>query len=296
MNALLDSVGVVRSDGVRNAVAHVGYRQLAARGARGVELADQCADHRGSGRRRGATCQCRGAKFRGPRRTGDFHPGQSSAAKLGTAMSRLVLYPLDNAFVDMSRMRQLMHAEAVETTMTICSGDDPASISKQAVARATLMGDATKSMILSPTGSLLAPKRSLRPATKRRMPLGTTTSVLATLSFGLLKPGGLAAKALSEKVTPERLRPAMTVALDPRFGDVLEQGSYTRTPSDSRTEPAGSPTDRPRICRYGTYLVPARRFPRRRGRHGARGLPRRRCPLPMPNERGVGGSGSVRRR
>ncbi len=49
----------------------------------------------------------------------DFIPGKSSMAKFGTAISRLVTHPLDNAVVDMSRMRQVLHADGVETTMAI---------------------------------------------------------------------------------------------------------------------------------------------------------------------------------
>lgn len=54
--------------------------------------------------------------------------------------------------------------------------------------------------------------------------VGTEHLALALLS----QPGGLAAKALAESVTPERLRAAMTEALDPPgAGDIPEDIPYT---------------------------------------------------------------------
>jgi DNA-binding transcriptional MerR regulator len=50
-------------------------------------------------------------------------PGRSSMAKFGTALSRLMTHPLDHAFVDVSRMRQVLHADGVETTVAICPLD-----------------------------------------------------------------------------------------------------------------------------------------------------------------------------
>lgn len=52
-----------------------------------------------------------------------FIPGKSSMAKYGTALSRLVMHPLDAACVDISRMRHLLHDEGVETTAAICKLD-----------------------------------------------------------------------------------------------------------------------------------------------------------------------------
>ncbi|RCV57763.1 MerR family transcriptional regulator [Marinitenerispora sediminis] len=49
-----------------------------------------------------------------------FLPGRSSMAKYGTAISRLATHPLDAAFADVSRMRQLLHEDGVETAMAVC--------------------------------------------------------------------------------------------------------------------------------------------------------------------------------
>ncbi|GAA2736157.1 MerR family transcriptional regulator [Actinocorallia aurantiaca] len=48
-----------------------------------------------------------------------FIPGRSSMAKYGTALSRLLTHPLDAAYADISRMRQLLHDDGVETTVAI---------------------------------------------------------------------------------------------------------------------------------------------------------------------------------
>ncbi|MEU9576142.1 MerR family transcriptional regulator [Streptomyces chilikensis] len=53
-----------------------------------------------------------------------FIPGKSSMAKYGTALSRLFTHPLDAAFIDVSRMRQLLHDDGVETTAAICKLDE----------------------------------------------------------------------------------------------------------------------------------------------------------------------------
>lgn len=53
-----------------------------------------------------------------------FIPGKSSMAKYGTAISRLCTYPLDGAYVDVSRIRQLLHDGGVETTAAIRGLDD----------------------------------------------------------------------------------------------------------------------------------------------------------------------------
>ncbi|MEU3556109.1 MerR family transcriptional regulator [Streptomyces fragilis] len=53
-----------------------------------------------------------------------FIPGKSSMAKYGTALSRLFAHPLDAAFIDVSRMRQLLHHDGVETTAAICTLDE----------------------------------------------------------------------------------------------------------------------------------------------------------------------------
>jgi len=44
-----------------------------------------------------------------------FIPGRSSMAKFGTAVSRLLTHPVENAYLDVSRMRQLLRADGVET-------------------------------------------------------------------------------------------------------------------------------------------------------------------------------------
>lgn len=48
-----------------------------------------------------------------------FIPGRSSMAKYGTALSRLFTHPLDNAYVDVSRMRHVLRDNGVETTAAI---------------------------------------------------------------------------------------------------------------------------------------------------------------------------------
>lgn len=48
-----------------------------------------------------------------------FLPGKSSMAKFATAMSRLTTHPLDAAYVDFSRMRQVLHDDGVETAMAV---------------------------------------------------------------------------------------------------------------------------------------------------------------------------------
>jgi hypothetical protein len=52
-----------------------------------------------------------------------FIPGKSSMAKFGTAISRLFTHPLESAYIDISRMRQLLHDDGIETTATICELD-----------------------------------------------------------------------------------------------------------------------------------------------------------------------------
>jgi len=49
-----------------------------------------------------------------------FIPGKSSMAKYATALSRLATHPLDAAFMDFIRVRQLLHDDGVETTAAIC--------------------------------------------------------------------------------------------------------------------------------------------------------------------------------
>ncbi|GAA3359352.1 hypothetical protein GCM10017744_037650 [Streptomyces antimycoticus] len=53
-----------------------------------------------------------------------FIPGKSSMAKYGTALSRLLMHPLDAAYIDISRMRHLLHDDGVETTAAICKLDE----------------------------------------------------------------------------------------------------------------------------------------------------------------------------
>ena len=53
-----------------------------------------------------------------------FLPGRSSMAKFATAMSRLTTYPLDAAYVDFSRMRQVLHTDGVETAMAVRQLED----------------------------------------------------------------------------------------------------------------------------------------------------------------------------
>jgi DNA-binding transcriptional MerR regulator len=53
-----------------------------------------------------------------------FIPGRTSMAKYATALSRLLTHPLDAAYPDVSRTRQLLHDNGVETTVAICSLDE----------------------------------------------------------------------------------------------------------------------------------------------------------------------------
>lgn len=48
-----------------------------------------------------------------------FLPGRSSMAKFATALSHLTMHPLDDACVDVSRMRQVLHDDGVETAMAV---------------------------------------------------------------------------------------------------------------------------------------------------------------------------------
>ena len=52
-----------------------------------------------------------------------FIPGKSSMAKYATALSRLAMHPLEAAYVDICRMRHLLHDEGVETAAAICTLD-----------------------------------------------------------------------------------------------------------------------------------------------------------------------------
>ncbi|WP_433272826.1 MerR family transcriptional regulator [Actinosynnema sp. CS-041913] len=62
--------------------------------------------------------------FEARRELSIFIPGRSSTAKYGTAISRLATYPLDAAFIDLSRIRQLVHDDGVETAVAICVLDE----------------------------------------------------------------------------------------------------------------------------------------------------------------------------
>jgi DNA-binding transcriptional MerR regulator len=53
-----------------------------------------------------------------------FIPGRTSMAKYATALSRLLTHPLDGAYPDLSRTRQLLHDNGVETTVAICQLDE----------------------------------------------------------------------------------------------------------------------------------------------------------------------------
>ncbi|MCA2215492.1 Clp protease N-terminal domain-containing protein [Jidongwangia harbinensis] len=46
-------------------------------------------------------------------------PGRTSMAKFGTALSRLLAHPLEDAVLDISRMRQVPHPDGMETTVAI---------------------------------------------------------------------------------------------------------------------------------------------------------------------------------
>jgi DNA-binding transcriptional MerR regulator len=56
-----------------------------------------------------------------------FIPGKSSMAKYATALSRLFTYSLDAAYVDASRMRQVLHDDGVETAAAISRLDEPSA-------------------------------------------------------------------------------------------------------------------------------------------------------------------------
>ncbi|MFC3998387.1 MerR family transcriptional regulator [Nocardiopsis sediminis] len=51
-------------------------------------------------------------------------PGTSSMAKFGTAISRLAAHPLEAAFADVSRMRQIVHGDGIETAAPIRGLDE----------------------------------------------------------------------------------------------------------------------------------------------------------------------------
>ncbi|MFC4003542.1 MerR family transcriptional regulator [Prauserella oleivorans] len=53
-----------------------------------------------------------------------FIPGRSSMAKFGTAMSRLATHQLDGAWVDITRMRQIIHEDGTETSAALCKFDE----------------------------------------------------------------------------------------------------------------------------------------------------------------------------
>ncbi|WP_333735809.1 MerR family transcriptional regulator [Streptomyces sp. IBSBF 2806] len=56
-----------------------------------------------------------------------FMPGRSSMAKYATALSRLFTHPLDAAYVDVSRLRQVLHDDGVETAAAIRRLDEPSA-------------------------------------------------------------------------------------------------------------------------------------------------------------------------
>lgn len=53
-----------------------------------------------------------------------FIPGKRSVAKHCTAVSRLAAHPLDAAYIDLSRIRELLHDGGVETAVAIRGLDD----------------------------------------------------------------------------------------------------------------------------------------------------------------------------
>lgn len=57
-------------------------------------------------------------------------PGRSSMAKFGTAFSRLLSHPLDAAYVDVSRLRCVLHEDGVETAVAIRELDGPDDVAE----------------------------------------------------------------------------------------------------------------------------------------------------------------------
>ncbi|MEV7297815.1 MerR family transcriptional regulator [Streptomyces clavifer] len=53
-----------------------------------------------------------------------FIPGKNTTAKHATAISRLIMYPLDAAHIDMARMRHVLHDAGVETCAAIRKLDE----------------------------------------------------------------------------------------------------------------------------------------------------------------------------
>lgn len=53
-----------------------------------------------------------------------FMSGRNSMAKYATALSHLLTHPLEAAYVDLSRMRHLVHENGVETAVAICELKD----------------------------------------------------------------------------------------------------------------------------------------------------------------------------
>ncbi|NYE50084.1 hypothetical protein HDA32_005204 [Spinactinospora alkalitolerans] len=57
-----------------------------------------------------------------------FIPGRDSMDKYSTALSRLAKHPLDAAYIDVSRMRFVLHDDGVETAAAICRLDGTGGI------------------------------------------------------------------------------------------------------------------------------------------------------------------------
>ncbi len=55
-------------------------------------------------------------------------PGRTTVAKYASALSRLSTHPLENAFIDLSRIREVLHEDHVETAIAICHLDEDDSL------------------------------------------------------------------------------------------------------------------------------------------------------------------------
>ncbi|MEU8682307.1 MerR family transcriptional regulator [Streptomyces sp. NPDC048611] len=77
-----------------------------------------------------------------------FIPGRSSIAKYCTALSRLTPYPLDAAYVDITRLRHVLHDDGIETAAAIRALDEGMGTGvpgRGAAARSVRRGGAARS-------------------------------------------------------------------------------------------------------------------------------------------------------
>lgn len=54
-------------------------------------------------------------------------PGRMTVAKYASALSRLSSHPLENAFIDVAHIREILHEDQVEIAIAICRLDEDES-------------------------------------------------------------------------------------------------------------------------------------------------------------------------